>query len=115
MARRALADQAPALREACWDERVEFPLKTVGEFIGRVAEDQVEPPARAPQIAQRVGADDVGAGLQTEVAHVALRQRRVDVDQRGAAGPPGEGLDAERTGAAEQIEDAGAVNLPEDR
>src|SRR3954466_14123901 len=100
MARRALADQTPALREPCWDERVEFPLKTVGAFIGRVAEDEAEPPARAPQIAERVGADDVRAGLQTELAHVAPRQRYVDVDQRGAAGSPGEGLDAERTRAA---------------
>src|SRR5438093_8935493 len=115
MARSALADQAPALREQSGDERVEFPLKTVGESIGRIAEDQLEPPPGAPQVAERLRSDDLRAGLQAKLTEVPARQRDVGVDERRVARAPRERFYPKRPGAAEQIQDALAAKLPEDR
>src|SRR5436190_14119192 len=111
----ALGDQAPALREPSGDERVEFPLKTVGESIGRIAEDQVEAPPRPLQVAQRVRAHDLAPAVEVELMDVAAREGRSPVDQRGVSGAARDGLDPERPGAAEEVQDRGAAHVTENR
>ena len=89
------------------DERVEFRLKTVGESIRRVAEDEVEAPPGAPQVAERVGADDLRAVRQAElVARCARASADVGVDQRRPAGPARERLDRRARRCREEVEDA---------
>jgi alkylation response protein AidB-like acyl-CoA dehydrogenase len=56
----------------------------------------------------------MGAG-PVEVAVVCEEIGRVSVDQGGLGGPPGESLDGQGARAAEEIENADARDVPEDR
>ena len=94
---------------------VEFPRHAVGESIRGIDEDEVELPRgrvarNLAQPAADVGPDQLGPLAEPEALHVAERRPGVVIDEQRRAGAARERLDRQRPRAAEEVEDAGAVD-----